>query len=211
MDSIDLEAQPNVAAELCLSAQARVLSSVERLSDHEVAEPSALPSWSRAHVITHLARNADGHRRRLNGALAGVDTPRYANGSLQRNQEIEVGAHRSADELVTDLAQSQELLANTLRQCMEADWTNAEYMATDTYPVRGCPARRLRELEMHHVDLDTGYTPMDWPSIYVDWDLANLLNTVSNRMPERLQRQSFLAWLSGRGDIDPRWALRPWA
>lgn len=137
--------------------------------------------------------------------------PRYANGSLQRNQEIEVGAHRSADELVTDLAQSQELLANTLRQCMDADWPNAEYMATDTYPVRGCPARRLRELEMHHVDLDTGYTPMDWPSIYVDWDLANLLNTVSNRMPERLQRQSFLAWLSERGDIDPRWALRPWA
>jgi len=36
-----------------------VFALVAKLSDAELAEPSALPEWSRAHVVAHLARNAE--------------------------------------------------------------------------------------------------------------------------------------------------------
>ena len=33
---------------------------MQRMGDDAFAAPSRLPDWSRAHVLTHVARNADG-------------------------------------------------------------------------------------------------------------------------------------------------------
>nr|WP_254126579.1 maleylpyruvate isomerase N-terminal domain-containing protein [Amycolatopsis sp. CA-230715] len=41
-------------------AAERLPRSVRRLGDADVRAPSALPGWSRAHVLAHLARHADG-------------------------------------------------------------------------------------------------------------------------------------------------------
>ncbi|NKE10618.1 MULTISPECIES: hypothetical protein [Kocuria] len=83
-------------------------------------------------------------------------------------------------------------------------------MARDTYPVRGCPAHRLREIEMHHADLGIGYSPHDWPEAYVAWDLQNLLATVTQRLTSQDDARSLLAWLAGRGDVSSTWTLEPW-
>jgi maleylpyruvate isomerase len=37
----------------------RLEQAVSALPAEAVAEPSALPGWTRGHVLTHLARNAD--------------------------------------------------------------------------------------------------------------------------------------------------------
>ena len=42
-----------------------------------MAGPSLLPGWSRGHVLTHLARNADGAVNLLTWARTGVETPQY--------------------------------------------------------------------------------------------------------------------------------------
>jgi hypothetical protein len=47
-------------------------------------------------VITHLARNADAHGRRLAGALQGEDVAKYPGGAAQREREIAEGAGRPA-------------------------------------------------------------------------------------------------------------------
>lgn len=114
-------------------------------------------------MITHVARNADGHTRRLEGVLRNDDVARYPGGSEQRCSEIEAGASRSAAELAADLRRSQDHLVTVLHRCVARRWPYAELMAQDSYPVRGCPAHRLREVEMHHVDLNIGYTPHQWP------------------------------------------------
>src|SRR5215472_16842111 len=50
------------------------------LTDADVREPSLLPGWTRGHVLTHLARNAEGGVRLLEWARTGV--PSYAYPSL---------------------------------------------------------------------------------------------------------------------------------
>ena len=76
----DLDANPAAAIELCRAAHARLVARVEHITDEQVRSPSRLPGWTVAHVLTHLARNADGHVRRLEGALRGEDVPRYPGG-----------------------------------------------------------------------------------------------------------------------------------
>ncbi|MHB1536709.1 MAG: maleylpyruvate isomerase N-terminal domain-containing protein, partial [Acidimicrobiales bacterium] len=85
--AIDLEADPERAAGLCRAAQARLLAALRNLDDGQARLPSRLPGWSVGHVITHLARNADAHARRLAGALQGEDVAKYPGGSAQRERE----------------------------------------------------------------------------------------------------------------------------
>jgi maleylpyruvate isomerase len=47
------------------------------LTDDQAGEPSLLPGWSRGHVLTHLARNADGLHNLLIWARTGAETPQY--------------------------------------------------------------------------------------------------------------------------------------
>ena len=69
----------------------RLLASASALSDEQIGEPSLLPGWSRGHVLTHIARNADGLGNLLTWAQTGVETPQYA--SLgDRAAQIEAGA-----------------------------------------------------------------------------------------------------------------------
>ena len=83
--SKDLAADPVTTIGLCQAAHSRLLVTVGGITDEQVRGPSRLPNWTIGHVLTHIARNADGHARRLDGALRGEDLPRYAGGTSQRN------------------------------------------------------------------------------------------------------------------------------
>jgi maleylpyruvate isomerase len=145
-------------------ASARVLATAAGISDDQAREPSSLPGWSRGHVLTHLARNADGLRNLLIWARTGVVTPQYPSFQV-RDEEIAAGAGRQARELVVDFADSATAFGAETAQLTDADW------AAEVRGIRGAahPAwvtlwRRLSELEIHHVDLDAGYRPADWPA-----------------------------------------------
>jgi maleylpyruvate isomerase len=56
---VNLETDPQRASQLCREAQARLMQQVAHLSDNGIRSPSLLPDWTLAHVLTHLARNAD--------------------------------------------------------------------------------------------------------------------------------------------------------
>ncbi|AIY00159.1 hypothetical protein ART_0560 [Arthrobacter sp. PAMC 25486] len=207
---MDLESNPQRAAELVREAQVRLMRRVEQLDDSDMRSASALPGWSVGHVLTHLARNADAHARRLAGSLVGEDVPKYEQGQEQRASEIESGAGRPAAEILADLAASQGMIEDIFEQCSAAGWPNGHFLGGGDYGVVDCPAHRLREVEMHHVDLGLGYTPLDWPEEYVDWDLTVLLASTSSRMGSPDTRRAFMAWLAGRGPLDPDTSLKPW-
>ncbi len=59
-------------------ATARLRQTAAGLSDDQAREPSLLPGWSRGHVLTHIARNADSLRNLLIWARTGVETPQYS-------------------------------------------------------------------------------------------------------------------------------------
>jgi len=207
-------------------ASARVLATAAGMSDEQAGEPSSLPGWSRGHVLTHLARNADGLRNLLIWARTGVVTPQYPSFEV-RNEEIEAGAGRPARELVVDFADSATAFEAETARLRDGDW------AAEVRGVRGTahPAwytlwRRLSELEIHHVDLDAGYRPADWPADFARECLqgatasfsgpdspAALLRATDDGSEHRIgppgeepaitlagQSYALLAWLLGRSD-----------
>ncbi|WP_159614467.1 maleylpyruvate isomerase N-terminal domain-containing protein [Glutamicibacter sp. JC586] len=207
---MDLEKNPSLAAQLCLESHKELLEHLAGLSDVSMQRDSKLPGWSVGHVLTHLARNADAHARRLEGALNGEDLPKYANGAEQRRQEIEDGARNSASEILADLEVSIHRLDRLLEQSEQAEWPNADFMGGGHYGVGGCPAHRLREVQMHLVDLGLGYSPSQWPDEYAAWDLGNLLATVPERLASVEARTELIAWLAGRGPLSKGFTLDPW-
>lgn len=200
----DLERDPRRAAGLCRAAHRRLLDSVAQVDAAQVRSPTALPGWAIGHVLTHLARNADAHARRLDGTLQGTDTPKYAGGERQRRDEIEAGTRRPALEILADLEASTAALHDVFDRCDAAGWPHGHLLGGGTYGTAGCPAHRLREVEVHHVDLGLGYTPLSWPAEYVAWDLPVLLDTVPDRLTPADQRA-----LMAQVDAADRWTRQP--
>src|ERR1700728_1759784 len=87
------------------SATGRLLGTIAGLADPVTRGPSVLPGWTRGHVLTHLARNAEGGTRLLGWARTGI--PSYESESLEaRSAAIEEGAARPAAVLVDDVRQT---------------------------------------------------------------------------------------------------------
>src|SRR5919106_3424262 len=88
---------------------------MSRMGDDAFAAPSALPGWSRAHVLTHVARNADALINLLTWARTGVRTPAYASRE-QRDADIEAGARRTPAEIRADVVESSDRLGRGVRE-----------------------------------------------------------------------------------------------
>jgi maleylpyruvate isomerase len=152
----------------------RLLTTASALSDDQVREPSLLPGWSRGHVLTHIARNADGLRNLLIWAQSGVETPQYP--SIEdREAQIETGSGRPADELAADISQSASAFADHARQLPEDAWL-AEVRGSrgPAHPAWFTLHRRLFEVEIHHADLAARYQPADWPDWFVTAELYRI-------------------------------------
>ena len=121
--------------------------------------PDLLDGWSVGHVITHVARNADSHTRRVEAAKRDEIVDQYAGGYEGRAAEIEIGAGRSAAELVQDVTESAELLEESWGSLSKVVWAReVSDVAGRTHLLSNMPSRRWRELEIHLVDLDIGPT-----------------------------------------------------
>jgi maleylpyruvate isomerase len=161
-------------------ATARLLDTAAAL-DGDPAAPSLLPGWTRGHVLTHVARNADGLTNLLNWARTGVRTPQYESWE-KRESDISDGASRSWSVLVDDVRSSAERFSDTAAALDVADWAVLLDLPNGPRPAALVPWRRLREVEVHHVDLGASYGPADWPESFahrVLHDVAGGLSGIS--------------------------------
>ncbi|MEU4316199.1 maleylpyruvate isomerase family mycothiol-dependent enzyme [Nocardia sp. NPDC024068] len=148
-------------------ASTELLATVDGLDDAALAAPSALPGWTRGHVLAHLSRNADGLVNLLLWAHTGVETPQYASAEL-RDADIELGAPRPLAEQRTDLVESADRLTGMARVLSVEQWQAEVRTRQGTpLPATKIPWMRLQELLIHHVDLAAGYTPERWPADFV--------------------------------------------
>ncbi len=158
----------------------RLLATADALTDSEAAAPSRLPGWTRGHILTHLARNADGFRNLLTWARTGTETPMYPSEEA-RDRSIEAGAGRSAAELAADVRASAAALAGAAEGLPAEAWDATVSRRGDRFPARVIVPRRLSELEIHHVDLGAGYEPGDWPAPFVQETLARVAADFAGR------------------------------
>src|SRR6266581_4723235 len=98
------EAQRRVSDQIDQATQ-RLLGTARVITQADLRAPSLLPGWTRAHVLAHLARNADAMRNLLIGARSGQDRAAYASAEA-READISRGAGMTAKELMADLADS---------------------------------------------------------------------------------------------------------
>ncbi|MHB1533919.1 MAG: maleylpyruvate isomerase N-terminal domain-containing protein [Acidimicrobiales bacterium] len=84
--------------------------------------PTALPGWTRAHLLAHLARNAEALGRLLTWARTGVETPMYA-GPAQRDADIDAGAAAPGMLLRAEVASSARALDLALSRFPSASWS----------------------------------------------------------------------------------------
>jgi len=138
----------------------RLLSTAGRLED--AAAPSLCDGWTRAHVLTHVARNAEAIGRLAQWAVDGRPREMYPGGAAARDDEIERGAGRPLAELREDLRSTAEQLAPQLdRLSGDLLAEHVEMRGGLVVPSVRLPLLRLRELVFHHVDLEAGFTFAD--------------------------------------------------
>jgi maleylpyruvate isomerase len=172
-------------------------------TDSWAAEPSLLPGWTRGHVLSHLARNADAMVRTLSGATRGELIPMY-DGEDARAAEIVAGAGRPAAELAADVVESAHRLEQTWSRLDDADWQRDAVTRHGAVPAVRLIGMRWREVEIHRVDLADRYGPGDWPASFVAPLLPSLLDPrrIGPRLPsgvtvEVVNTDSGQRWLVG--------------
>ena len=134
-----------------------------RMGDDAFAAKSGLPGWSRAHVLTHIARNADGMINLLTWARTGVETPAYASVDA-RNADIDAGATRTPAAIRDDVVDSSDRLAQAVREMPEKAWAaTVRNVQGVEIPATEIPWIRAREMWIHAVDLDVGASFVDLP------------------------------------------------
>lgn len=143
----------------------RLTRSVDNLQGDDLRAPSLLPGWSRAHVVAHLALNGEALDEVLRGVVEGEPVPMYGS-QEQRDADIEELAGSQPAELRERLLASLTTFSEAVAAMPENAWSGRFDRAPGgpSLPLVAVPLMRVRELEIHHVDLDTGYSPDDWPA-----------------------------------------------
>jgi maleylpyruvate isomerase len=209
-------------------ATRRLLAGVDSLTEADAGRPSLCPGWTVGHVLTHIARNADGLRRGAEGARRGEAVPMYDSAEA-RDHEIDAGAGRPMTELVADVTSSAAGLSEVWSAMSTAEWDRAmRHHRYGTLPLNGTPMMRLSEVEIHHVDLGGRFRPDGWPDSFVAHILSSA-GRLSDRLPDGVALQvratdSGEHWSAGVGGgagaegggarrvvvAGPSWAIAAW-
>jgi maleylpyruvate isomerase len=153
---------------------------VDRLADDQLREPSRLPGWTRAHVVGHLARNAEALTRLATWARTGVETPMYASRE-RRNADIEASAQLPAQRLRAELVDTATALDSAFDQLDDSAWRAAVRNAqAKIIPATALPWMRVREVWLHAVDLDAGPRMADLPAGLLDALLTEVTEALSD-------------------------------
>jgi maleylpyruvate isomerase len=200
------EAVREAAAGLAAVEQAtgRLLQVVADMDDAAARGASALPGWTRGHVLTHLARNADGLVNLLTWARTGVEHPMYAS-RADRDVDIDEGAPRSLWLLEQDIVAACGRFAAAATGLGDTAW-QAEVSLLGNRPVRAyqVPWKRVSELWIHLVDLAAGVSFDDVPPEVAERIIGDSLahyRTLPSRPSFRLTVGARSWDVAGDGDV----------
>lgn len=149
--------------ELLQEATQRLIRAVDALDDEAWAEPSGLPGWTRAHVVAHLTLNAEGLAGALAGIVQGEPAPMYVS-QKARDSDIEELASGDIADVRTRMLGATTEFAHAVAAVPDDAWSAKIERVSGgrTFRASSAPGMRLREIEIHHVDLAAGYTQADW-------------------------------------------------
>lgn len=172
------------------AAHRRMQASASRMTDDDCRGPSLLPGWTRGHVLTHWARNADGQSRMLLAAMQGEIAPQYPGGDTQRESDIEAGAARPARLILSDVRTAIDRIEDVWRRMPADAWSRPTAARIGQRSAWMSVWARWRESEIHHLDLVAGYAHGHWPAEFVDLLLPRVLPTLATRLDGQIAVQA---------------------
>jgi len=200
MDAAD-GSRGTTLVEALQASTASLFRSLVDLDDDAARAPSLLPGWTRGHVLSHLARNSDAMVNLATWARTGVETPMYESRD-KRDADIEAGAGRPADDLLTDVQAGHERMLAALAELSDDQWQVEVSVGTTAVPASSIPAFRRSEVEIHHVDLDLSFTLAHLPEDFVE----QMLSDVTADFSSRGDKPGLV--LVGSGE-EGRWVIEP--
>jgi len=179
-------------------ATAGLLVDIGRLTDGDARASTRLPGWTRGHVLTHLARNAEGGTRLLGWARTGVPSYEYESAEA-RAAAIEAGAARPASILIEDVRRTAEGFSEAARLLPDDAW-QVEVVWTSGHRTAAAHIikSRLTEVFIHHVDLDVGYGPSSWPMAFTG-DILDIVVDGATPSVDLVATDSGRQWHVGSG------------
>jgi maleylpyruvate isomerase len=186
--------------------EAFLLDALAGLSDEELLAPCRLEGWSRRHLVSHLARNADALGNLLAWARTGVETPMYASPD-ERASRIDEDAQRPPDVIRADALAASARLVAAVAALPDPAW-DAPVRTARNRPIDAgeVPWMRIRESWVHTVDLDVGLTFASVPAAVVD----ALLDEVTAGLAGRPDCPSLLLVApTGAGTPARHWRIGP--
>ena len=149
------------------AAEDRLGRTLDGLDDGALAEPSLLPGWTRGHVLAHVALNAHSLVNLFTWARTGDETSQYPSwderdAAIDEHSTRTLAGHRAALEEAGDAFAEAARAVPLERWGFEVAGIGGDPQSAETFLFG-----RLREVEIHHVDLDAGYVPSDWPEGFV--------------------------------------------
>lgn len=170
--------QPATALEPLAEATRRLVRTADGLDDAAVASPSLLPGWTRAHVLAHLALNAEALAGALSGIVEGRAVAMYASQEARDADIEELAAQEPAAVRARLLGACTDLADAIAAVPDDAVGTLVERVPGGrTFPAAAVPGMRLREVEIHHADLGAGYDHRSWPAEFAEL----LLDSMASR------------------------------
>jgi uncharacterized protein (TIGR03083 family) len=134
------------------------------LDEAALGAPSALPGWTRRHLLAHVAANAGALGNLVHWAATGEPTPMYASAG-DRAAGIERGAQLPDAELGAWLRQTARELDDAMAALSDEQWQAPVRTAQGrTVPATEVPWLRAREVYVHAVDLATGLSFAELPA-----------------------------------------------
>jgi maleylpyruvate isomerase len=180
------------------------LGQLAGLTDDDLDQPTALPGWTRRHVVAHVHFNACALLRLASWAATGRENRMYDSPD-QRAAEIEEGAGWSAASLRSSVRDSALALSAALDGLSDEAWQAKVITAQGrTVPATEVPWMRAREVMVHTLDLGSGLTFADLPAGFV----TALLADVVARRAASGEGPDLATWLTGRTTTAPelgRW------
>lgn len=160
-------APADLLAELHKAADV-VASTAAKFTDEDVKAPSALPGWTRGHVLAHLTGISNAMARQLEFAARGETIELYDGGMDGRNKAIDMAAGHDAathrTDLQTALVRARKAF-DSLPGVKDSSANRIGWWAPIAYRggvVLDGGLALWRELVIHTTDLGTGLGPETW-------------------------------------------------
>jgi maleylpyruvate isomerase len=175
---------------------------VDALTADELASPSLLPGWTRAHVVAHVALNAFALAGAVKGLVRGIDVSMYGSDD-QRDNDIERLAQAEPSDLRERHLASTTEFTDAVRMVDAPHWAGHidRLPGGPAWPMTAVVRTRRCEVEIHHADLGTSYTRADWADDFVVQLLEDLTVNRTEDGPFRVRATDLGLdwWVGGEG------------